>query len=53
MSKDRHTPRIQFARADQQAKMAGRPHDHTTCREITGVNRPGKTRKDRWLKELS
>ncbi len=49
---DKHTPRYNFARPDLQFKLANMTRTHHECREVAGVNRPGKTAKDRWLRAV-
>lgn len=33
--------------ATQRAKLGDRPTSHENCKELLGVNRPGKTARDR------
>lgn len=42
--------RAEFMSAKQKAQMGDLPRTHQNCVEMTGVARPGKTAKDRYMR---
>lgn len=41
-----------FMNQGWQSAMGNKPRTHKTCKDITGVQRPGKTARDRALREV-
>ena len=49
MSKEKKE-RADFMTSEQVKSMGQQPRTHANCLKATGVMRPGKTAKDRWLR---
>lgn len=47
MSKKDIPSRHSFMTSSQKEKLDGRKRTHETCKELVGVNRPGKSAQDR------